>query len=124
MTFTKEEREKLITNGKAIEKFIREEIMPKLRDTVKVGFGDADHDYSLWVTNRELGITCRDLSLSFEEHINQSGETSLYNLGHGHAALYALSLNWRHGEFIKSSLITAVEKQNQQHKKVFETFEV
>ena len=36
MTFTKEEREKLIANGKAIEKFIREEIMPNLRDKVEV----------------------------------------------------------------------------------------
>lgn len=124
MTFTKEEREKLIANGKAIEKFIREEIMPNLRDKVEVDFGDVDHDYSLWVTNRELGMTCGYLSLSFEEHIDRQGEVSLYNPGHGHVALYALSLNWRHGEFIRSCLVTAVEKQNEQHKKVFDTFEV
>lgn len=122
MTFTKEEREKLIANGKAIEKFIREEIMPNLRDKVEVDFGDADHDYSLWVTNRELGVMCGYLSLSFEEDIDRQGEVSLCNPGH--AALYALSLNWRHGAFIRSSLLVAVEKQNEQHKKVFDAFEV
>lgn len=124
MTFTKEEREKLIANGKAIEKFILKEIMPNLRDTVRVDFGDRSNPYTLCVAKNELSITHGNLSLSFEDHIYQTGEVSLYSPSHGHAALYVMSLNWRHGEFIRSCLITAVEKQNEQHKKVFETFEV
>lgn len=139
MTFTKEEREKLIANGKAIEKFIREEIMPHLREPVMIEFGDEvrrgryqesrEREYTLTVANGRLGASYGGLSLYFGDMpIYFKGMTGCIDIyedkSWGHEFLNALSLNWRHGEFIRSCLITAVEKQNEQHKKVFETFEV
>lgn len=139
MTFAKEEREKLIANGKAIENFIREEIMPKLREPVRIEFGDEvrrgmynenkERKYTLYVGNTQLHASEGGLSLYFGDLPEYCKEVTGYidvyeNRGYGHEFLNALSLNWRHGEFIKSCLITAVEKQNEQHKKVFETFEV
>lgn len=139
MTFTKEEREKLITNGKAIEKFIREEIMPQLREPVRIEFGDEvrrgryqesrERKYTLIVRHDALIGGQGGLNLYFGDMPSYfkgtCGCIDVYeDRSWGHEFLNKLCLNWRHGEFIKSCLVTAVEKQNKQHKKVFETFEV
>jgi len=128
-------------NGRAIEKYIKDEIMPYCLGTARAPFGmisnggengeRSEADYVLTVSKNEMYCECRGgIKLLFEDRLidpkSPNGAVSIWDREYDTAlsALYNLCLNWTNLSGIKSILNTAVQLTKDDDRIVFESFEV
>jgi hypothetical protein len=134
MKFAKEQVEKLHNNGRAMEVYIKTEIMPYLKDEVKVDFGDMvtrgrygeikEKNYKLYVSKDEVWCKQGGLGIMFDIKDYQRGVCGWIDLwskedGWALDCLYNLSLNWAS---IKAKLNDYVKEQKAKDDAVFNDF--
>lgn len=137
MRFTKEQAEKLCNNGRAMEEYIKTEIIPHLTDRVEVEFGDMvtrgryseirERDYCLIVRNDGIIVKQGGLRIMFDikEYDRGSiGCIDIWDKADGFAldCLYNLSLNWTGGARIKFVLNNHIQNQRNKDAQVFDSF--
>lgn len=136
MKFTNEQVTKLHSNGRAMEMYIKTEIMPCLKDEIEVAFGDIvsrgrygeirEKDYTLYV--RKDKVWCRQggLGIMFDIEDYQRGVCGWIDLwdkkdGWALDCLYNLSLHWSD---IKAKLNNYVRNQKSKDTAVFDDFAI
>ena len=97
--FTKEEYEKLVTNGKAIEQYIRKEILPKLPTVIWLEFGNKVNDPN-------------NSSRKFDCHLELSGDTIRGGLNGKHLYFGDLPENLKKWSKMNSLYIDKEEREN------------
>lgn len=125
MIYTNEELDRLKSNTKQIEKYLRT-LMPNIRESIKVEFGPMttrrgnygfpvrEREFELYVGNKSLFGASGGLRYDFEYNpaeYHSSGLIDLYqNRGFGASYMDALCTEW---QTIKSHILYEYEKQQQ-----------
>ena len=136
MEFTKQEyREQLIPNGRMIEEYIKEEIMPNITENITIDFGDIvqrgryneikEHEFSIHVHKDNVSGSCGGLTILFDIKDWQKGVCGYIdvwnNYGYGGEFLFNLCLHWSR---IKREMLNSIDRQKSKRQAVLKDFTV